>query len=65
MGLQMFQDITEKIVSPELPAQELAEAMGELVEYVGGLLDTKRDDPRDDMLGRTGRVLGGRRDIQG
>jgi cytochrome P450 len=49
---QMFQDITEKIVSPELPAQELAEATGELVEYVGGLLDTKRDDPKDDMLSR-------------
>ncbi|WP_433286986.1 cytochrome P450 [Pseudonocardia sp. CA-142604] len=49
---QMFQGITEKIVSPELPAQELAEATSELVEYVGGLLDTKRDDPQDDMLSR-------------
>jgi cytochrome P450 len=49
---QMFQDITNKIVSPELPAQELAGAAGELVEYVGGLLDTKRDDPQDDMLSR-------------
>src|ERR1700754_426529 len=49
---QMFQDITEKIVSPELPVQELTEATGELVEYVGGLLDTKRNDPRDDMLSR-------------
>ncbi|HEX4224836.1 MAG TPA: cytochrome P450, partial [Pseudonocardiaceae bacterium] len=49
---QMFQDITEKIVRPELPAQELAAASAELVEYVGGLLDIRRAEPENDMLSR-------------
>jgi hypothetical protein len=49
---RMFQEITEKIVSPDLPPQELAEASGELVAYVGGLLDIKRAEPEDDMLSR-------------
>ena len=49
---RMFQEITEKIVSPDLPPEELAEASAELVDYVGGLLDIKRAEPEDDMLSR-------------
>jgi cytochrome P450 len=49
---RMFQEVTEKIVNPFLSAEELAAGVGELVEYVGGLLDIKRDKPEDDMLSR-------------
>ena len=49
---RMFQQVTEKIVDPSLPKEEIAASVGELAQYVGGLLEARLRDPRDDMISR-------------
>jgi cytochrome P450 len=49
---KMFQEITEKIVNPFLPKAEIAQGAADLARYIGGLLETKLEDPQDDMLSR-------------
>jgi hypothetical protein len=49
---KMFQQVTEKIVDPLLPKEEIAQSVGELARYVSGLLDVKLGEPQDDMVSR-------------
>jgi hypothetical protein len=49
---KMFHEVTDKIVNPFLPREEIAQATAELARYIGGLLERKLDDPQDDMLSR-------------
>ena len=49
---KMFREVTEKIVNPFLPREEIAQGAADLARYIGGLLETKLEDPQDDMLSR-------------